>query len=67
MTDATITFNQLPTDLEKTESPSKEIFETYEVKVDVQQALMWPSKPYAKLLGYRFDSRRVSRYFKIVF
>ena len=36
MTDATITFNQLPTDLEKTESPSKEISETYEVKAKIQ-------------------------------
>ena len=36
MTDADTTFNQLPTDLEKTETPSKEISETYEVKVKIQ-------------------------------
>ena len=36
MTDASITFNQLPTDLEKTQSPSKEISETYEVKTKIQ-------------------------------
>ena len=36
MTDASITFNQLPKDLEKTESPSKEISETYEVKAKIQ-------------------------------
>ena len=68
MTDTETTYNQLPADRGKTKNPSKEIFETYEVKANMQQALMWPSKPYAtKFLGYRFDSRRVSRYFKIVF
>ena len=36
MTDASATFNQLPTDLEKTENPSKEISETYEVKAKIQ-------------------------------
>ena len=36
MVDAETTFNQLPPDLEKTENPSKEISETYEVKANIQ-------------------------------
>ena len=36
MTDAETTFNQLPTDFEKTANPSKEISETYEVKAKIQ-------------------------------
>ena len=36
MTDAETTFNQLPTDFEKTANPSKEIPETYEVIANIQ-------------------------------
>ena len=36
LTDADTTFNQLPRDLEKTETPSKEISETYEVIASIQ-------------------------------
>ena len=36
ITDAETTFNQLPKDLEKTEKPSKEVSETYEVKANIQ-------------------------------
>ena len=36
MTDAETTFNQLPTDFEKTANPSKEITETYEVIANIQ-------------------------------
>ena len=37
ITDAETTFNQLPKDLEKTEKPSKELSETYEVKANNTQ------------------------------
>ena len=36
MTDTETTFNQLPTDFEKTANPSKEIPETYEVIANIQ-------------------------------
>ena len=35
MTDTEMTYNQLPADWEKTENPSKEISETYEVKANI--------------------------------
>ena len=36
MTETELTFNQLPKDLEKTEKPSKEVSETYEVKANIR-------------------------------
>ena len=44
MTETQLTFNQLPTDLEKIEQPSKVIPETYEVKANTYtlNTLVWP-------------------------
>ena len=49
MTETQLTFNQLPTDLEKIEQPSKVIPETYEVKANnyTLNTLVWPYKLHA--------------------